>query len=45
MMGFKFFDLAKATLAGIELHRMIKKGQHKDCANRSIFEQFYSLAG
>ncbi len=28
MMGFKAFHSAEATLAGIELHRMIKKGQH-----------------
>jgi putative transposase len=43
--GFKSFESAKATLAGIELHRMLRKGQHKNCANLSIFEQFYSLAG
>ena|SRR6185312_8828007 len=43
--GFKSFESAKATLAGIELHRMLRKGQHQDCANLSIFDQFYSLAG
>jgi hypothetical protein len=28
MMGFKKFHLAEAMLSGIELHRMLKKGQH-----------------
>ena len=45
MMGFKSFESAKSTLAGIKLHRMLKKGQHKNPANLSIFEQFYALAG
>jgi putative transposase len=45
MMGFKAFHSAEATLAGIELHRMIKKGQHVQSANQNIFEQFYALAG
>ena len=44
MMGFKAFYSAEATLAGIELHRMIKKGQHTQAGNQSIFEQFYALA-
>ena len=44
MMGFKAFHSAEATLAGIELHRMLRKGQHKDAANSTIFEQFYRLA-
>ena len=44
MMGFKAFHSAEASIAGIELHRMLKKGQHKDAANMSIFEQFYALA-
>lgn len=30
MMGFKSFDVAQATLTGIELIRMIKKGQMED---------------
>lgn len=45
MMGFKAFHSAKATIAGIELHRMLRKGQHKNAANQTIFEQFYALAG
>ena len=44
MLGFKTFDTAKATLAGIELHHMLRKGQHQQAANRTLFEQFYALA-
>jgi putative transposase len=28
MMGFKAFHSAEATLAGIELYRILRKGQH-----------------
>lgn len=45
MMGFKSFEAAKSTLAGIELHRMLTKGQHKHSSNMAVFEQFYALAG
>ncbi len=45
MMGFKAFHSAEATLAGIELHHMLRKGQHANAKNRSIFNQFYALAG
>jgi putative transposase len=44
MMGFKSFASAKATLAGIELHRMLKKGQHKATNRMTVPEQFYALA-
>jgi putative transposase len=44
MMGFKAFHSAEATLAGIELWHMIKKGQHIEAKNSSIFEKFYALA-
>lgn len=40
----KAFYSAQATLAGIELHHMRRKGQHKHSANEAIFEQFYGLA-
>ena len=43
MMGFKAFHSARATLAGIELHHMLRKGQHKQAANMTLFEQFYIL--
>ena len=45
MMGFKSFKSAEDTLAGIELHRMLRKGQYKRSGNMTIFEQFYALAG
>ncbi len=44
MKSFKEFHSAKATLAGIELHHMLHKGQHMKSANQTIFEQFYGLA-
>ena len=42
MLGFKSFCLAQATLAGIELWRMLKKGQNK--SSLPAWEQFYALA-
>ena len=42
MLGFKSFQSARATLAGIELWRMIKKGQNK--SSLPSWEQFYALA-
>ena len=42
MMGFKSFESA---IAGIELCRMLKKGQHVDAKNSPAFEQFYALPG
>jgi putative transposase len=44
MKGFKAFHSAKATLAGIELHHMLRKKQHAQAENQTIFEQFYGLA-
>jgi len=44
MMGFKAFRSANATLLGIELHHMLRKGQHKNSANMTVFEHGYSLA-
>ena len=44
MIGFKAFHSAEATLSGIELHHMLRKGQHNQSANQTIFEQFYGLA-
>ena len=44
MMGFKAFHSAEATLTGIELYRMLKKGQHINTKKSDAFEQFYSLA-
>ena len=47
MMGFKSFHTAQRTLAGIELVRMLKKGQMKWQAQRgkTPAELFYALAG
>lgn len=42
MLGFKSFWSARATLAGIELWRMLKKGQSRSSA--PAWEQFYELA-
>jgi len=44
MKGFKAFHSADATLSGIELHHMLRKGQHNQSDNQNIFEQFYRLA-
>jgi putative transposase len=44
MMGFKAFNSAEATLSGIELCRILKKGQHVNAKNSAAFEQFYALA-
>jgi putative transposase len=44
MMGFKAFHSAEATLAVIELYRMLRKGQHINSENAFAFENFYDLA-
>ncbi|MGC1182645.1 MAG: IS6 family transposase, partial [Legionella sp.] len=44
MKEFKEVHSAKATLTGIELHHMLRKGQHLQAGKQSIFEQFYRLA-
>jgi putative transposase len=47
MLGFKSFEAAQDTLAGIELMHMIKKGQMVVEAgeeSRTAAEWFYSLA-
>lgn len=43
-LGFKSFESAEATIAGIELHRMLKKGQMKNTENTPASKQFYQLA-
>jgi putative transposase len=45
MLGFKFVNSASATLTRIELHHMLRKKQHINSDEQSIFEQFYALAG
>jgi putative transposase len=44
MMGFKAFHSAEATLAGIELCHMLRKGQYENAANCTAYDYFYSLA-
>ena len=45
MLGFFSLKSARATLAGIELHHMLRKGQFKFKSHLPIWEQFSSLAG
>jgi putative transposase len=42
--GFKSFKAAEATIAGIELHHMLKKGQLNSDKNLPVWKQFYELA-
>ena len=44
MLGFKNFVCANATLAGIELYHMLRKGQHLFQDVLPAWEQFYALA-
>lgn len=44
MLGFKSFICAAATLAGIELYHMIKKGQNTLKGTLAAWQQFYALA-
>lgn len=44
MMGFKSFKSAQATLAGFELHHILRKKQHENGEITSLFKQFYALA-
>jgi len=42
--GFRTFQTARATLAGIELVHMIRKGQVQPIADGTDAGQFYALA-
>jgi putative transposase len=44
MLGFKSFVCAAATLAGIELYHMIRKGQNALQGTLTSWKQFYALA-
>ena len=45
MKGFKSFSSARSTLAGIELHHMLRKQQYLDeRACTTTWDQFYDLA-
>ncbi len=43
-LGFKKFNSAKATIAGIELCHMLKKGQMRGNSMMPAWQQFYTLA-
>ena len=43
-LGFKSFESAEATIAGIELHRMLKKEQMEHMEEIPAWKQFYELA-
>ena len=43
-LGFKSFEAAEARIAGIELHRMLKKGQLQNSGDMPAWKQFYELA-
>ena len=45
MMGFKSFEAAQSTLAGIELMHMIRKGQLEgdEFDGLTAAEQFYAM--
>lgn len=45
MLGFYSLKSARATLCGIEVHHMLRKGQYKFKSHLPIWEQFSSLAG
>ena len=45
MLGFKRFVCAVATLTGIELYHMIRKGQNVINTTLRAWKQFYALAG
>jgi transposase-like protein len=45
MLGFNSFRSAAATLAGIELMHMLRKGQLRTTGELCPAQQFYSLAG
>jgi transposase-like protein len=46
MMGFQSFEAVQATLIGIELMRMLRKGQldSEEVEGLTVAEQFYKLA-
>lgn len=44
MLGFKNFMYAEATLTGIELYHMLRKGQNKFKGSLTAWQQFYVLA-
>lgn len=44
-LGFKSFETAEATIAGIELHRMLKKGQMENVGDPPSLEAILFVSG
>jgi transposase-like protein len=42
-LGFKSLEGAEATIAGVELWQMLRKGQMKETQGQPLWDQFYSL--
>lgn len=42
-LGFKSFQVAEATISGIELHRMLKKEQMENAGDTQLGSSFMSL--
>ncbi|MBL4815586.1 MAG: DDE-type integrase/transposase/recombinase, partial [Shewanella sp.] len=43
-LGFKSVSGAEATIAGVELWQMLRRGQMVGAGKMTLWEQFYSLA-
>jgi len=43
-LGFKSIEGAEASIAGVELWQMLRKGQMKNAGDMTVWEQFYSQA-
>ena len=43
-LGWKYWVGAEATLVGVELCSMLKQGQMINSEDKTVWEQFYSLA-
>ena len=44
MLGFKSGDAMESTIAGYELVNMIRKGQHVNAGQMTVWDQFYAIA-
>jgi putative transposase len=43
-LWFKAFHSDQATITGIKVHQMIRKGKYSQLGSQTIFEQFYGRA-
>ena len=44
MLGFKSWGSMESTISGYELINMLRKGQHINADDMTVYEQFYALA-